>query len=302
MSKEKILKTKSTAQVEASLGRTVDKKYKAASEIWDSFKKNLKSSSLLALGGVAAIASHGQEKNVDKQADQIWAADGTKKIENVQTKKNVGRVIDTINYYSEAINDPEYKNTAGSLKEIIDQYKEGTVNAYEVHTTNTKFGKLRNGKYKNFTEEASIKYKNEELKINIFKKGSWQELKNYYKDIGFKEDSVVTQLVDQNENPVQSLKLSEINESAYEEVVNLHRTQFIKGAVWGQNPEHTRWAFLNGEEGTNGVPVVVLHVNIDGKDTKWLVALVKCQGNNITDFLDASCVDISTHNKSVRGD
>lgn len=276
----------------------------AIKEVWNN---HISSSKILsgkakniAIAGATSLSTmygNAQDKPKGIEIDP----NDTAKIEALE-KKGYKIQRDTTYYYSEAINDPEYKNTAESLQAIMQKYRDATVNAYEVHTTNTKFRKLREGKYKNSTEEISINHKGKEVNLSIFKKGEAEAMIKYYKDLGLKPNSIITQLVDENEKPLQTLKLSDLNETAYEEVVNLHRTWFVNGALWGQDAEHSRWGYLNGEKGEQGIPVIVLSVVIDGKSTSWLVGLGECGGNHIAKFADSDCVrDVKPHNESVLG-
>ncbi len=260
---------------------------------------NGKSAKNILLGASASLLSiAGNAQNETAKGIDIDPNDH-QKIEQLE-KKGYKIKRDTTYYYSEAMSNPEYKNTAGSLKEIMQKYRDATVNAYEVHTTNTKFRKLREGKYKNNTQETSIKYKGKEVNLNIFKKGEVEAMIQYYKDLGLKPNSIITQLVNENEKPLQTLRLSDLNETAYEQVVNLHRTWFVNGALWGQDAEHSRWGFLNGEKGENGIPVIILNVVINGKNTSWLVGLGECNGNHLIKFADSDCVrDVKSHNESV---
>lgn len=276
----------------------------AAQGITNWLKTNWKNSTMLVLGAAMSTGALAQKQETEKGDTLKYKMYDTEKNLNIEneTKKDTTKKESSY-FYSEYLNDPELKNTTGSPKELIEGYKSGRLNAYEVHNTETRFGELRREKYKNSTTEKTISYKGKEIKVNLFNKGCAEQIKQYYKDLGFSENSTITRLVDKNWNTREALKLSDINETFYEEVVNLKRTQFIKGAVYNKKKEeYKRYAYLNGEEGDKGFPVIILHGNINGKETVWLVALAPCVGNNTPEFMDADCCDdIKVHNESVKG-
>lgn len=48
------------------------------------------------------------------------------------------------------------------------------------------------------------------------------------------------------------------------------------------------------------MPVVILHIEIDGRKTTWLTGLAPCSPNYVKEAMPASCVFIKEHNKSLQ--
>lgn len=239
--------------------------FKAGKYVVDKLKEHKKS---FILGGVGMAMLGNTE---------VYGNDIKSKIDTT------GPTVNNNFFYGEKVTNNELDFASNSLEEIKKKYKDGTIRAYEVFVTETRFKKLREGKYRQVTEEETIIYNGKPFTVRIFKKGHGKELLQYIREAyGYTADKII--------------KEWGIDEDSYESLTNLKRDVFFRGVVHGQNKEHTKWVYLAGGPEDKGFPCVILNTKIDG----FLEGPVMCSANPGDQAIPVDCEDTKIHNLNVK--
>ncbi len=272
LGKEENLKTKPTSGI-------------AAETVFDKFKRQLRTSAILGMGGLSLSAVGQNMENINKKADQEFLRDNKKTEVVVDTvKMEDGKTYIKKEIYGEKITDKELQNSAASFDEIREKYINRDIRAYESVVVNSRFKKLRANEFVKSTQEESIQYGEKTVTVRLFKEGQGKELIKYLKKAyGVAEANRI-------------IKEWGIDENSYETLLNLKRDQFVRGIVHGQDKEHSRWVYLAGGPESSGTPFIGVVTEQD----IFMEGLAECSGNPVFERVSVDCEDTKVHNSNTK--